>query len=75
MIVDYDRTLQNADIQSEFGMSSYQAYEFLRTYGVKLNGKKKSRWVISQRKLAIMKLDGTMMEYMKRRGRKCVYNE
>ena len=75
MIIQFDRTLQSADIQQEFGMSKMEANTFLRRYGVKINSAKKARWVISQHKLTIMKLDGTIMEYMKEMGRKYVYGE
>lgn len=75
MIIQYDRTLQSVDIQQEFNMTPRQANTFLRKFGTKMNNAKNSRWVISQRKLAIMKLDGTVMEYMKQIGRTSVYDE
>lgn len=75
MIIQYDRTLQSVDIQQEFNMTPCQANTFLRKFGTKMNNAKNSRWVISQRKLAIMKLNGTVMEYMKQIGRTSVYDE
>lgn len=61
METEYERSLASKDIQKILNIDGRQAYEFLRKYGLKVGGV----YVIPRNEFAMMRLDGTVTEFLK----------
>ena len=59
--IEFDRALQNVDIQAALNITYHEATEFLREFGKKCGPKR----VISQSEFAMMRLDGTAAKWVK----------
>lgn len=61
-MVEYVRVLGAAEVSAELGISLTAAKVFLKEHGFKAC----RVWVIGQRELRLMQLDGTLAEWQKR---------
>ena len=57
---EYERGLTRPEIETELGITRYAAREFLLTFGARVG----AQLVISQRRLRLMQLDGTVAKWM-----------